>query len=248
MENTTTTAPAAPKDYSGLYVPGAIIIAALVIAGGLYFGLKQSSVGDASGQQPIAVDIKDVKTDGTDPFIGNPNAPVVMAAWEDYQCPWCKAFETGGVQGINTPAALPKLVAEYVKAGKLKIVFKDFAVLSEDSMTAAEYARAVWDLYPDQYFAWRTAMYDAQDEEHGGFGDAASIDALIKKQFSQMSLTKIKAQLVSKKEAYTAAIEANHTEAQTFGINGTPGFIVGKTLIEGARPVAAFVSAINEEL
>ena len=237
MENNTNVS--ARGDYSSFFTPGAIIVAGLLIAGGMYFGLTQKSGGLAGdGTAPIAVDIEDVKTEG-DPYIGRADAPVVLAAWGDYQCPFCKQFET---------AVLPSLVEQYVREGKLKIIFKDFAFLSEDSTTAAEYGRAVWDLYPAQYEAWRAAMYEAQDEEHGGFGNAASIDALIKKQFSQMSLTQIKTQLTAQKEAYSAAIEANRVEGQNFGINGTPGFIIGKQLINGAQPLSAFTAAIDAEL
>jgi protein-disulfide isomerase len=42
------------------------------------------------------------------PFIGDPNAPVVMAYWFDYQCPFCKDQED---------TVLPQLIDDYVKAG-----------------------------------------------------------------------------------------------------------------------------------
>lgn len=238
------------RDMSALYVPASIIIAALIIGAGLYFGLasKSSSAGVAPDGQPVAnVDIKDVETKG-EPFIGKANAPVVMAFWSDFQCPFCKAFETGGIPQIQIEPALPLLIKEYVNTGKLKIVFKDFAFLSEDSTTAALYARAIWDLYQGQYFAWRTSMYEAQDEEHGGFGNAASIDALIKKSYPEMDVAKIKAQIESKKDAYNAVITANREEASKMGINGTPGFIVGKTLISGAEQFPKFKTVIDELL
>lgn len=240
--------PAPKRDMSALYVPVSIIVAALIIGGGLYFGLSNNggTQGGTQPGQPIAdVNIKDVKlTD--EPFIGKADAPVVMAFWSDFQCPFCKAFETGGVPQITTPAAMPDLVKNYVNTSKLKIVFKDFAFLGNDSTTAAEYARAIWDLYPAQYFAWRTAMYKAQDAEGDtGFGNAASIDKLIKGSFPQMDSAKVKAQVASKKAAYDAAIAADRAEGSSMGVNGTPGFIVGKTLISGAEGYAAFTAAID---
>ncbi|MBI2030509.1 thioredoxin domain-containing protein, partial [Candidatus Kaiserbacteria bacterium] len=156
--NSTIMNTASKRDMSALYVPASIIVAALIIGAGLYFGLasKSGAVGVAPDGQPVAnVDIKDVETKG-EPFIGKANAPVVMAFWSDFQCPFCKAFETGGIPQIQIEPALPLLIKEYVNTGKLKIVFKDFAFLSEDSTTAALYGRAVWDLYQGQYFAWRT--------------------------------------------------------------------------------------------
>lgn len=147
------------KDYSALYLPGAIVLAGALVAVGLFFGLSHGTNGATAGGQPAPkdVNVKDVKIDGA-PFIGKADAPLTMAFWSDYQCPFCKAVEVGGVQGIPTAPSIPDIVAKYVDTGKLRIVFKNFAFLGQDSITAAEYEKAVWALYPDKYFAWRTAM------------------------------------------------------------------------------------------
>jgi protein-disulfide isomerase len=128
-------------------------------------------------------------------------------------------------------------------------VFKDFAFLGNDSITGAEYGRAVWHLYPDQYFAWRTAMYVAQDAEGDvGFGNATTIDALIKAQFPKMDDVAIKSDIAKNKSAYDAAMQADEAEGQSFGITGTPGFITGTTEIDGAQPFSAFQAVIDPQL
>jgi len=43
-------------------------------------------------------------------------------------------------------------------------------------------------------------------------------------------------------------MEADKAEAEKFGINGTPGFVIGKQLIVGAQPIGTFVQAIDGEL
>lgn len=240
------------KDLSNFYTPGAILIAGLIIAGGAYFGLSAGSrnapTPGGTGQPTKTVNVKDVKIDG-EPYIGKANAPVTMAFWSDYQCPFCKAVEVGGVQGIPTIPAIPDVIKQYVDTGKLRIVFKDFAFLGKDSITAAEYGRAVWHLYPDQYFAWRTAMFKAQDEEGDqGFGNAQTIDALIKSQFPKMNGAAIKADITENRSAYDAAIQADQQEGASFGITGTPGFITGTTEIDGAQQLAAFAAAIDPQL
>lgn len=235
---------AVKKDMSGFYTPLAIIVAGALIAGGLYLGLSNGGLTTGGGAQQITVDIKDVNIEG-DPYIGSANAPVVMAFWADFQCPYCKAVEVGHGQ-IPIEPALPELVARYVDTGKLRIVFKDYAFLGEDSITAGEYGRAIWALYPDQYFAWRTAMYEAQDDEGDtGFGDAASIDELIKTKFTKIDLAKVKADIEVNKDKYDAAMSADQQEGASFGIQGTPAFIVGKTLIPGASPLSTFTDAIE---
>jgi len=244
----TTPSGVAAKDYSALYLPGAIIIAGLCIAVGLFFGLSRTGASQAAtAGTPQKVDVKDVKLDG-EPYIGQKDAPLTMAFWSDYQCPFCKAVEVGGVPQIPVEPSIPAIVKNYVDTGKLRIVFKDYAFLGNDSVTAAEYGRAIWDLYPEKYFEWRTKMYQAQDEEGDqGFGDAASIDALIKK-IPGFDDAKIKAQITAKKAQYDAAIAADQQEGASFGIQGTPGFIVGTKSIDGAQAPAVFTAAIESQL
>ena len=232
-----------------LLIPGSILLGALIIGTSLIIGLSSgtSSNGTTAGTPPTAnVNIKDVNTAG-EPYIGDANAPVVMAYWSDYQCPYCKAFEVGGVEGINSPAVMPVLIKNYVDNGKLKIVFKDFPFLSEDSDTAALWARAMWDLYPGKYWEWREAMYHAQDEEHAGFGNEASILALTKK-ISGVDASAVKARVAAKKDVFTKAIDADKAEGASFGVNGTPGFITGTKFINGFQPLTSFTAAIDAQL
>ena len=235
-------------DRSALILPASIIIAGLLVGGGLYFGLaKSGSLGQGGTQPPaVAVDIKDVNI-ADDPYIGKADAKVVLAYWFDYQCPYCKAVDVGGIPQIPIEPAMPILIKEYVDTGKVKIVFKDFAFLSEDSTTAGLYENAVWNLYPGKFYEWHEAMFRAQDEEHGGFGDEASIVALIGK-ISGMDAAKVRADVAANRAKYQAEIDADRVEGGNFGISGTPGFITGKTLIPGAAEISSFKSAIDPQL
>ena len=240
----------ASKDYSALYLPGAIILAGALIAAGLFMGLsKTGGSTPQAGAQPAqrAVDIKDVKIAG-EPFIGKENAPLTMAYWFDYQCPFCKAVDVGGIPQIKVGPSMPTLIKNYVDTGKLKIVFKDFVFLGQDSITASEYKRAVWELYPDKFYTWHEAMFKAQDEEGDkGFGNETTILSLISK-IPGMDANKLKALVAQKKAEYDAASQADTQEGQGFGIQGTPGFIIGKKSIDGAVPLAQFTAAIDSQL
>jgi protein-disulfide isomerase len=204
-----------------------VVLTGLLVAGAVFWGSKP-------GAAPV-VDASGVKTEGV-PFVGKADAPVTILEWFDYQCPACKQFEGG---------ALPQILANYVETGKVKIVFKDMAFLGSDSTAAAEYGRAVWKLYPEQYFAWRTAIFGAQDAEGDqGFGDAASIDAL-NAVIAGIDAAKVAADVKANGSEYRAAMNADKVEAQKMGITSTPSFVIGTSLLAGAHPFATFQDAID---
>jgi protein-disulfide isomerase len=238
--------PSTTRDYSNLYIPASIVIAGIIIGIFVMIGLSNGNFGSNGAPQAANVNIEDVDIAG-DPYIGDENAPVVLAYWSDYQCPYCKAVEVGGVPQIPIDPSIPVLIEEYVNTGKLKIVFNDYAFLSEDSNTAALYGRAVWELYPTKYYEWREAMYKAQDEEHGGFGNEASILTLSRK-IAGIDANALKAKVAEKSDEYMALIDADREEGSKFGIVGTPGFITGKTLIPGAVGPEEFKAAIDAQL
>ncbi|HEY4501325.1 MAG TPA: thioredoxin domain-containing protein [Candidatus Paceibacterota bacterium] len=215
------------------FLPIAVILAGLLIAGAVVW--NNSRPAGTAGPEAPKVNIKDVKIDG-DPFIGASNAPVTIAFWSDFQCPFCKKFE------VET---LPQLVTDYVDTGKVKLVFMDFAFLGSDSIDAGVYSRAIWNLYPDKYYAWRTAMYEAQDEEGDqGFGDAKSIDKL-NVTIVGIDAAKVAADVKVNRSAYEVQMNSDKAEAQKAGVNATPSFVIGTQVIQGAYPYPTFQSAID---
>lgn len=233
------------NDTSSKFLPIAVVVAGLLIAGAVVWnGSHPAAPSAGSPQAAPKVDIKNVKIDGN-PFIGRTDAPVTMAFWSDFQCPFCKAVEVGGIPQIPTPPALPDIVKNYVDTGKVKLVFMDLAFLGNDSITAALYGRSIWKLYPDKYFAWRTAMYTAQDQEGDqGFGNAASIDKL-DATIPGVDAAKIAVDVKANAATYQAAVNADKVEAGKVGINSTPAFIIGTQLIVGAYPYDNFKTAID---
>lgn len=223
------------NDASSKFLPIAVVVAGLLIAGAVVWNGSRPAPGPAGPGAALKANIKNIKTDG-DPYIGKADAPVTIAFWSDFQCPFCKRFE------LET---LPQIVKEYVDTGKVKIVMMDFAFLGSDSLAAGEYSRAIWKLYPSAYFTWRTAMYEAQDDEGDrGFGDAASIDKL-NATIAGIDAAKVAADVKANASAYDANMVADKAEGQKAGINATPSFVIGTQVIQGAYPYATFQSALD---
>ncbi|MDR3547670.1 MAG: thioredoxin domain-containing protein [Candidatus Pacebacteria bacterium] len=222
--------------------PIAVIVGAIIIAVAFAFGhggttgTQQAATGT---QTAPSVNIANVKTSG-EPFVGNANAPVTMALFFDYQCPFCKQFDATVVSQLYT---------NYVQTGKLKIVFKDFDFLGPDSITASEFARALWQLYPDQFYAWYSAVYANQLEE-SHTADASYLPHLesVAGKLQGVDVNKVVALMNQNKTTYDTTVQADFTEGQGYGIQGTPSVIVGTTLLQGAQSYQAVSALIDAQL
>ncbi|MFA5745217.1 MAG: thioredoxin domain-containing protein [Candidatus Paceibacterota bacterium] len=233
------------------FLPIAVIVAGLFIGGAVIWNGSHPSVPNGAAVAGVAgalaVDVKNVNIEGS-PFIGQENAPVTIAFWSDFQCPYCKAVEIGDAPRIPNPPVIPDIIKNYVDSGKVKIVFMDFVFLGNDSITASLYSQAVWKLYPDKYFEWRNAVLEAQVVEGDqGFGDTESIDKL-NATISGIDATKVAEDVRANMSTYQAKMDADKTEAGKVGIKATPSFVIGTQMIEGAYPYTAFQTAIDEEL
>ncbi len=228
METTDKQGPSAFFEKYGTAL--AVLVGALFIAAAFAFG-QGGKTAEQGTPEPVAVDIKDVDTDSS-PFIGPKGAPVTIAVWFDYQCSFCKQFETTTLQEVIT-----------TYGDKVRIVYKDFQFLGQASNDAALYSRAVWDAHPDRWHEWFDGMFENPDE---ATLNLAAMDALSSR--LGLDVARINKMLNDKRSDYQAALDADRTEGQSFGINGTPGTIIGTTLISGAQPFANVKSLIDAEL
>ncbi len=222
-------------------IPIAILLGAALVAGAIMFGHG----APAKEAGPAAIDAEKIKDDAS-PVIGDKNAPVTMAVWYDYQCPFCKKLE------LET---MPKVYENYVKTGKVRIILKDFQFLGQysqipgrdDSVTAALFGRALWEAYPDRFYDWYIAMAEHQDEENGGFGDIASIQAMTR-EMGGIDVDRVTKVMSANQDAYLAASNADRDEGAAFGVNGTPAIVIGSTMLAGAQSYERVSALIEAEL
>jgi protein-disulfide isomerase len=176
------------------------------------YQMKQQAAMLSKASQNIVAMQGDLKNNPNSPSAGNPNGDVTVVEFFDYHCHYCKQFYP----------ALAKLMDE---DKNVRIVFKEFPILSEDSALAAMAALAVYSIDKSKYFAFHTElmkssgaftmdMLEAKAKEVGIDPDA------FKKAMANPDLNK--------------EIDHNKELAQSIGISGTPGIIVGTELIPGA--------------
>ena len=170
---------------------------------------------------------------GKSPARGTANAPIELIEFADFQCPFCgRFFSTTGKE----------IIEKYVKTGKAKLVYHDFAFLGEESNWAAEASRCAGD--QNKYWQYHDYLYTHQKGENEG---AFTKDHL--KSFAlEIGLNKGDFNNCLDSGKYAKDV-ANDTEAgRKLGVTGTPTSFVNGKIVQGAVPLAQFESAILEAL
>ena len=177
-----------------------------------------------------------ISTEG-EPSLGSPKAPLTMVEFSDFQCPYCKIFHD---------EIFPKLKSEFIDTGKLRFIHKDYPLpFHEQAQLAAESARC--SVNNASYWKAYSALYNSQNciECKG----PVSI-------VSEANTGNPTYKACVKNRTYLNKIKANIAEARLIGVNGTPGFVIGPTIlnghrgmiIEGFMPWPEFRSKLNNML
>lgn len=172
------------------------------------------------------------------PVLGDPNAPITLVEFGDYQCHFCN------VHFHNTEH---KLLENFVDSGKVKMIFKDFTIIGPDSVNAAHGAHCAND--QDKFWEYHDILYNNWTGENNGW---ASSENLLK--FAQSIDLDIDQWSDCMLEArHSQKIVDSSKDARDLGITGTPAFfVIGPddkiTKISGAKPYAHFEQIFLSEL
>jgi|GEM_PF-360592 len=179
------------------------------------------------------------------PILGDPDAPVDMYYWSDFQCPFCNRFEQN---------AAPKLVENEISEGRLRTVFLELPNVGSDSRIAALVAKCVWrqvkDARPDAYHRWHATVYDEQEQPDSGWASREQLLALTES-VDGVDADAVDSCLESHREAVAASVEADVEQAGSHGVSVTPGFVLcerdsGETrTLTGAQPYDRFQAEIE---
>ncbi len=173
-----------------------------------------------------------------DPYMGKADAPLVLVEFSDYECFYCAKFfrET-----------LPQIRKEYIDAGKLKHVFKDFPLgFHKKAKKAAEASLCAGE--EQKYWEMHDLVFENQRQI-----DIPHLTSHAEK--LGLELEDFKKCLNDGR--YAKGIDKDINTGQKIGVRGTPSFILGRIndkgevegdFIRGARPYKAFKSALDTML
>jgi len=216
----------APGNRRSAFVLAGIAIAAMAVV--LAFVVYQST-GASNDKLPART------VSGEGRTLGDANAPVTIVEYADFQCPVCKRAET---------SLIPQIEKDYVQTGKVKIEFRMFPIIGQESWNAAQAAAAAAD--QGKFWEYHDALYNAQGAENGGnftFDKLVALAGTL-----GLDTTKFSDTLTS--NAHLADIQ-NEKDAAS-GVGSTPTFFVtdGKTdkKIVGLQSYGTFKAAIDAAL
>ena len=227
----------APRSHPA--VPVAIVVGFAIIALAIFFtGNKGSQIADIPQNLPeediLATTVR--PADETDFIKGNPNAPILMIEYSDYDCPFCKQYHE----------TLTQIMNEYGITGRVAWVYRQFPLvqLHPNSPKISEAALCVGDLGGSAAF-WK-------------FTDSIFAGRELEEPTNMVLLPNLATDAGVDAQAYQACVnsgkmkekvEASVKEAFTLGAKGTPYtvLVVGneQAVINGAQSYDVVKSIID---
>ena len=171
-----------------------------------------------------------------DPVRGNPEAPVTIVEYSDFQCPYC-------ARGYQT---MEEVLEKYPQ--DVKFVFQHFPLDSIHpwARPAAIATECAANQNPEAFWTLHDAYFANQKEINAGNVIEKSKEYLAESGIDLAQWETCSTDQSS--EAYKAAAAEVQTDLETgqkMGVSGTPGFFVNGEFLNGAQPLAAFEPLIQ---
>jgi len=191
--------------------------------------------------QPNVPQIFQISLDD-DPVKGDPNAPVTVVEFSDFQCPFCSRFF------VQT---LPQLQETYIDTGKVKLVYRDLPLdnLHPNARPAAIAAECADE--QGKFWDYHDVLFSKQAEWGGQSSDAVS--ETFQTYASDLGLEYASFESCLSSSEISDEVNDDFVDATLYGATGTPTFFVGNEedgfiKIVGAQPFNAFKAIIDSQL
>ncbi|MEC9399062.1 MAG: thioredoxin domain-containing protein, partial [Myxococcota bacterium] len=169
---------------------------------------------------------------GNSPVLGNPNAPVTIIEFSDFQCPFCQ-------RGADT---LKQVQKKY--PNDVRVVFKNFPLAFHKEAPAASKAALAagqqgkyWEMHDKLFENFRNFKANAADMKGYTAGLAGQIGLDVeqfKKDFDNPEFDKM--------------IQADQALGSKLGVRGTPHFFINGVRLSGAQPLPKFEEIVQAQI
>ena len=190
--------------------------------------------GTADNNNSNALTISKLTENGS-PVMGNPNAPITILEFGDYQCTYCYKFHQDTLDIINE---------EFIKSGKVKVIFKDFPLNGPDSKLAAESSYCAHD--QGKYWEYHDQLYENWAGERTGWITREALSEFAK----SINLDTAEFNKCLNESKHENKINSIYEFGKQIGIDATPSFLVFNDekiiKIRGNQPLEVFLKTFDE--
>ena len=166
--------------------------------------------------------------------MGDPNAPVKIIEYADFQCPFCVRYWQD---------TEPQIIATYVATGKVFYEYHSVgAFIGPDSALAAEAAYCAGD--QGKFWEYHDVLFSNWTGEN--VGDFAPYKLSL--YAATVGLNRTALDDCVSQGKYVGQVQQDVTDAEADGVRATPSFLINGKLLEGAQPFSAFQQAIDAAL
>lgn len=197
----------------------AVFLAIVAVAVLIVITQNETSGGDTNLEEvgPVKRELSGIPQNGL--ILGDPQAKVTLAEFGDLQCPVCKAF---------SEEVIPAVIDSRVRSGEAKIAFRNYTIISEESIPAAAAAIAAG----KQGKGWNfiELFYRNQGLEASGYVTDEFLTEIVKgagvPDIAQWNKDR-------KSDAVLRQVRNETDEAQSLGLTGTPSFVIEGPGVQG---------------
>jgi protein-disulfide isomerase len=171
------------------------------------------------------------------PALGDPNAPVKMALFEDFKCPACKNFEA---------LVWPKIEKDYINTGKVQAHFVYFQIIngSTDAGIAGECA---YDQSEKLFWDYKTVLYRSQGDERTNWATPDRLAEIAKEFVPDLDAEALKTCITEKR--FADRVQQDRDMGISAGVQGTPSiFINGQKLEVSAQSYEEYYDQLKAAL
>ena len=193
-----------------------LVILAIIILPTIYKSLiPAAQVGDFKQITPV------VRPQENGTSMGDPNAPVKIDSWEDFQCPACQQY---------TESVEPQILETYIKTGKVYYSFHHYPFIDTNSTTKESHQAANASMCASEqgrFWDYRDIIFANWQGENQGYLADKRLTAFA--QSLGLDMTKFNACFKANK--YSNQIEADFAKGQSMGVTGTPSVLVNGVML-----------------
>lgn len=186
---------------------------------------RQAAAESQKHQAAVKQYAKEIFSSPKQVTLGNPKGNVTFVEFFDYNCGYCKR-------------AMGDMLTLMKGDPKLKVVLKEFPVLGQGSVEAAQVAIAVHlqDPTGKKYFEFHQKLL-------GSRGQANKAAALAVAKSIGMDMARLEKDIAGPE--VRATLQESFKLAEALGMNGTPSYVIGDSVVVGAVGLEALQAKIN---